>query len=209
MKEPAYVVFDAQTEFLADAGLNENLGTDIEKWSQPYVTPARRLGATTAIIDHTSHAEGGRMVASRQKGAAAKVELCVKRVKKFDRDKVGLITVECTKNTVSAPIPEKQSFEIGGKDGGFVFDEARPDFEKASKEAEQKIRLDREIEAMFREQRDHLTLTQNAVVGMLVGQGVGKAEIVKALQDLAASSLSLVTREPGGPRGATLYSIND
>lgn len=57
-------------------GLNENSGTDLEKWAQAYVTPARRLGATTVMIDHTGHSDQHRAVGSRQKGASAKWSSC-------------------------------------------------------------------------------------------------------------------------------------
>lgn len=126
MKEPALTVFDAQTELLADAGLNENIGTDVEKWSQAYLTPARRLGIATVMIDHTGHTEGGRAVASRQKGAAAKIELCVSKDEKFGRNKIGRTTIKVTKNTVSAPFPRHRHSRSAARTASLSLRASRP-----------------------------------------------------------------------------------
>jgi hypothetical protein len=124
-KQPALVVVDAQTEVLADADLNENSGTDIEKWMKAYVTPARRVGCATLMLDHTGHTEAGRSVGSRQKGAAAKVELSVVKKARFDDKQIGSVEVTRTKNTVAAPIDETQHFRIGGDgQGGFTLERA-------------------------------------------------------------------------------------
>jgi AAA domain len=125
-KRPALVVVDAQTEVLAAADLNENLGTDVAKWNSWYLSPARAIGAATAFIDHTGHDTSGRPVGSRHKGAQSKVELEVTRVKRFSVNSVGVIKVRETKNTPSADIASEQFFELGGKATGddtfeFVF----------------------------------------------------------------------------------------
>lgn len=112
--EPALVVIDAHTEVLASADLNENYGTDIAKWHMSYMAPALALGATTVVIDHTGHGDQTRAVGSRHKGAQSKVELLVTRKRALDRETVGLIEVQRTKNTIAAAIPEKQAFELGG-----------------------------------------------------------------------------------------------
>lgn len=119
-RPPALLVVDAFTEVLADADLNENSGTDIEKWSKAYITPLRRVGCTTVILDHVGHTEVGRPVSSRQKSAAAKVMLGFHKKNDFGRETLGLVEIDLTKNTVDAPIPEKQSFDIGGTPEGFV-----------------------------------------------------------------------------------------
>jgi hypothetical protein len=113
-KQPALLVIDAQTEVLADAGLNENSGTDVGKWMSWYLTPAMKLGVTTVFLDHVGHDEAKRSRGSGHKGNAAKVELAVKVVKDFDRNAVGVIQVTQMKNTLAAPIPKDQWFRIGG-----------------------------------------------------------------------------------------------
>lgn len=198
-KEPALVAFDAQTELLADAGLNENVGTDIEKWSQPYITPCRRVGATTVMIDHTGHSEGGRAVASRQKGAAAKIELSVVKDEKFGRDKVGRVSVEVTKNTVSAPIPEKQSFRIGGTDSGFVLERSADTTDpKAEKQAEVEQRIEREIE----ERLAKGPLNQTQLTHLVTG---AKQTVLKVAKRMANSDMSRVELKPEGR--SVLYSL--
>ncbi len=205
-REPALVVVDAQTEVLADAGLNENSGTDVEKWSQAYVTPARRLGAATVMIDHTGHSEKGRPVASRQKGAAAKVELSVTKDAPFRRDKVGGFTVEVTKNTVSAPIPRQRSWRIGGEDGKFVFAPSEPQADPAAlKGAERRAKIEADILTVLRKHRESWPLTQKQVCDMVEGR---KGEVSDALRRLALSELSPVKQAPGA-RGSLQYSLSD
>ncbi len=114
-RRPALIVVDAQTEVLAAANLNENNGVDVAKWMNAYLSPARKLDAATVMIDHVGHDTSGRPVGSRHKGAAAKAELEVKCVKPFDAHTLGMIEVTRTKNTLAAPIPEVQCFELGGE----------------------------------------------------------------------------------------------
>jgi hypothetical protein len=198
-RRPALVVFDAQTEVLADAGLNENSGTDIEKWSQAYITPARRIGAATVMIDHTGHTEGGRSVGSRQKGAAAKVELSVTKEKDFDKKTVGMVKIETTKNTVSAPIPKVQRYEIGGRDGRFVYEPAAGPAPTDSKRAEKRAKIEADVLKVLRANRDELPISQNAATKLM---SVGShAERHEALQSMAESDLSPVTRELVGKTG--------
>jgi hypothetical protein len=119
-EKPALVVVDAQMEVLADANLKENIGTDIEKWMQAYITPARRVGVATLMIDRTGHSDTDR---AGQKGAAAKVELSVVKREAFSRKNVGTVEVTETKNTLSAAIPKKQYFILGGGEDGFTIEQ--------------------------------------------------------------------------------------
>jgi len=200
-REPALVVVDAQTEVLADAGLNENSGTDVEKWSQAYVTPARRIGAATVMIDHTGHSETGRPVASRQKGAAAKVELSVTRDARFSKDTVGRVTVEVTKNTVSAPMPDRRSWRIGGEDGKFVLEPSGPRADpKAAARAEREARVERDVVAKLGEAEQ--PLTQNQVAELVKG---AKAEVVAVVRRLANDEASPVRAKASGR--SILYSL--
>jgi AAA domain len=142
LRQPSLVVADAHTEVLAAADLNENSGTDVAKWNADYVSPARRLGAATAFIDHTGHDEQGRPVGSRHKGAQAKVELAVVCKEPFSDVRLGVIEIAENKNTIAAPIPKRRFIELGGEgqaDGtlGFVF---RPDKGTGRQEGEQAAR---------------------------------------------------------------------
>jgi hypothetical protein len=205
LEEPALIVFDAQTELLADAGLNENSGTDVEKWSQSYITPARRIQSATLMIDHTGHAEQGRSVGSRQKGAAAKIELKVEKDEPFGRDRLGRFTVTVTKNTVSAEITEKRSWRIGGKDGKFVYDRVTDGTDpRATKKAEKANAADTAVLETLEKHRDELPLPQSVVAKLV--PGLSRPEAEAALKRLADSALSSVVAEPG-PRNSIQYRL--
>lgn len=119
-RRPTLLVADAQTELLADANLNENLGTDIARWANAYLTPVLRLGGTTLMLDHTGYDEQGRARGSGHKGNFAKAELAFQKLRPFDREDVGEIELTRTKNTLAAPIPEVQRYRIGGSP--FIFE---------------------------------------------------------------------------------------
>jgi hypothetical protein len=205
VEEPALVVFDAQTELLADAGLNENSGTDVEKWSQAYITPARRLAAATLMIDHTGHSEKDRSVGSRQKGAAAKIEYKVSKDEDFSRDKVGMFTVEVTKNTVSAPIPEKRAWKIGGKDDALVYERAETGKDpRAAQKRDKEKAADNAVLATLKKYEADLPVSQNQLVGLVPDHS--EREIKAAAKRLAASEFSPVVAKPG-ERRSLQYSL--
>jgi AAA domain len=204
--EPALVIVDAQTEVLADADLNENSGTDVAKWEKWYLLPARKRGATTLLLDHTGHAEGGRAVSSRQKGAAAKVELEFVKRAAFDRETVGHVEVTCNKNTRSAPIPKTQHFRIGGTESGFVLDATElpphPDANGAGDgSAATYFRIRQAVEATIKKYgADGLSTTQ--LRGMVEGSN---ATIAKVVKGLVAAEDSPVAVRPGPKPGSLLY----
>ena len=210
VKEPALVVFDAQTEFLGVAKLNENIGTDIERWAQPYITPARRIGAATVVLDHVPHGGADRPVASRQKGAAAKVELKVIRDEPFGREKVGRVTVERTKNTVSAPIPEKQSFHIGGDgEGGFVFEPAEPAIDpNYAAKAEQEENVRQAIVEVLRGEGTEISQSNlRTLVRGKVDGGVADKRFNEIAREMASDDQHPVAVEPRGQ--VRFYSLDD
>jgi hypothetical protein len=76
----------------------------------------------SSYIDHTPH-EKKRAIGSQHKESQAKVVLVVTCPHRFDRERVGEIEIECTKNTHAAAIPNKQRYRIGHDDvDGFVFE---------------------------------------------------------------------------------------
>jgi hypothetical protein len=194
LKEPVLSAFDAHTEFLADAGANENSGTDLEKWAQAYLTPAHRVGCATLMIDHVGHNEQERSRGTGQKGNAAKVELLVKNGEEFHRSKVGSVTITRTKNTPSADIPKTQAYEIGGEEGRFVFrkklvpDEDPKAAERAEREDYAKAKIVKVLEAQG-------PMSQGQLATMVGGR---KTATLQVMQDLAQSSLSRVTMKPKG-----------
>lgn len=202
-KRPSLIIVDAQTEVLAAADLNENLGTDVAKWNSWYLAPARTLGAATAFIDHTGHDTSGRPVGSRHKGAQSKVELEVTREKRFNHSQLGVIKVVETKDTLSAPIPKEQRFELGGAPtdvGGweFVFRAFA-----GSNEDDPKARADRELrERVTATIREHGPLTGNAVYNLIGGN---RTRVLKMVANLAGSETSKVVGQPG-TRNSVLYS---
>jgi len=203
LRDPVLVVVDAQTEVLADAGLNENLATDVERWLAAYVTPARRMGVAVVMLDHVGNDPQKRSRGSGHKGAAAKVELEFESLVKPKKDRIGQTRITVRKNTVDAPLlngQDSQVYDIGGDGkGGFVFQETVPTAPKPnSKEAE----LEKAIVDVLR--KAGKPLTQNQIVGMVTG----KASVIKAkLKELATLQLSEVDVEDG-PRGSLLYSLS-
>lgn len=200
-EEPALVVFDAQTELLALADLGENSGTDLEKWAQAYLTPARKIGATTVMIDHTGHGPQDRARGTGHKGASAKVELLVDRVEDFDRNTLGRMTISVNKNTASAPIPKKQTFKIGGDgDGGFVFEPvdgaADP---KAAARAERRMKIEGKIIDVLDE---HEELSQGQLADLTGGN---KQDVIEVAKGMAHSEDSAVQMKPKGR--SMVYSI--
>lgn len=166
--QPQLIVFDARTEFLADGGLNENLGSDVAKWDSWYLNPAARRGIATCMIDHVGFSESGRQRGSGHKGNSAKVELQVDCTEKFDPDAVGKLKVTLRKNTHAAAIPEKQTFEIGGEVGldgksRFVFRSATATKDDDTTKA--RVEMTKRIIATMRErgatsEDDAMSLTQ-------------------------------------------------
>jgi hypothetical protein len=204
---PALVVWDAQTGALAAADVQENLGTDVAKWQRAYVEPVRRVGGTPLMIDHTGHDDQSRAVASRQKGAAAKVEISfrVKEDEKPGRDRMGYVTVKRTKNTLDAPIPEERRFRVGSEDGRFVIEDVTDAAVEAadSRDAQRRMELCDRITAVLR-LNPGKRLTGRALERLVEGRG---AEIRDAAKQLALDPNSPVEHAPGS-RGSVEYWVD-
>jgi hypothetical protein len=203
--QPALVCVDAYTEVLADADLNENSGTDIEKWAKAYITPARRLGITTVMIDHTGHSDDGRPVASRQKGAAAKVELSVRKRGKIDRETIGPVEVRCTKNTVAAPIPATQTFRAGGDGAGhFVCDRAAAPAAVDGRLTKAEGEVRKRVYGELRKLTDGQRVSQNKLHQAVGG---GKGPFTDALRKLADDPLEPLQRAYDAQRRGGTWEI--
>jgi hypothetical protein len=198
LREPVLMVVDAQTEVLADAALSENLATDVEQWRGWYLTPARKMGCSTVMLDHTGHETQGRQRGSGHKGAAAMVELEVVKMNDFDKEQVGRIKVRLRKNTCAAPIPKSQEFRIGGTP--FVLDTAMPDYSDGG--------VSTAYQAILDALRTVLAKHKRLTTGQAKQLVSGKAELkVKALQELAEGGE--VEAEPGGNNSVTYTWIGD
>jgi hypothetical protein len=209
--QPALVVWDAQTGALSAADVEENSGTGNAKWQRWYVEPVRRVGGTVIVIDHTGHDDKGRPVASRQKMAAAKVALSfsVKKGEEPSREKAGFVTVECTKNNLSAAIPTVRRFQVGpdAETGRFMFAPAEAtildhlDAPSAQRGAEL-MRIRNEVSRLVREHSvEGVRLSQRQLEQLMSGRA---ADIRREAKELAASKLTGVRSEPG-PRGSIQY----
>lgn len=206
-ERPDLVVWDAQTGALAAADADENSGTAVAGWQRHYVEPAREVGAAVVILDHTPISDSGRVVASRQKGAAAKIMYSVKTVEKFGRHRVGVVKVECTKNGIAAEIPEERSFRIGQEDGHFVFDQTELPVTEGvgARDGGAYFRIRDDVQQKIREAgKDGLTGSQ--LRGMISGSD---AMVLKVAKALASESGSSVQTRPGERRSVIYFWDED
>jgi hypothetical protein len=185
-RRPVLMVVDAHTEVLADAALNENRGTDVARWEGWYLTPARRLGVATVMLDHVSFADAGKPVASRQKGASAKIEWQVVKKDKLDRNTAGTVEFVMTKNTISAPFDVKQLYRMGGDgEGHFVCERMGPIAALLAKGGGDTALADR-IEEVLRE---HGSLSQRTLTGLVTGRAAKVTDAAKRLADASWSNV--------------------
>ncbi len=118
------VVFETASDFLADAGMSENEGLDVTEWVKAFPERVRVHGGTAIVSDHVRKdgITNGYAVGSRAKKAKTKVGFEVRVVQSYDSDHAGIIQVDRTKNTLSAPVPKTRKLAIGPIDGFGTFD---------------------------------------------------------------------------------------
>jgi AAA domain len=122
-------VYDTATDMLAEAGLDENSGVDVTAWVKRFPEEARKLGASQLVLDHVGKNTSNKRhaVGSRGKRAKAKVQYSLTCKKPYDRDTLGKIKIERTKNTRGARIPEVRTVEVGGDGSGkFIWRDISP-----------------------------------------------------------------------------------
>ncbi len=204
----ALVVYDTATDVLAEAGLDEDSGKDVTAWVKAYPERARQLGVTQVVLDHTAKnsgtTRGKYAVGSRAKRAKAKVAYALSqgRADRFDREKVGKLTIELTKNTRGAEIPTKRKFRVGGghgQPGMFAWQEIHIDLDDADGHDAPTTDLalrDRILKAV--EQAGEVS------TGKLIEAVGGKAARVRNTA-AALAGLGLLEQEVGGPGKATVY----
>lgn len=117
--QPDLIVFDSWVNFLTASGLDENGNTDVERWGNAYLQPARRRGCTVVILDHVGHGTATRARAASRKKDLVDVQWKLTNRAAFDRSRVGRIDLECEKDR-EGWITENVSFSIGGTPEGFV-----------------------------------------------------------------------------------------
>jgi hypothetical protein len=118
------VVFETASDFLSDAGLNENDGLDVTEWTKAFPERVRVHGGTALVSDHVRKdgVTNGYAVGSRAKKAKSQLGYEIASVRPYDADTVGAIAVTRTKNTLSAPVTRKRTFDIGPIHGKGTFD---------------------------------------------------------------------------------------
>lgn len=170
---------------LVEADLDENKGKDVTEWVKAYCEPPTRIGAATIVLDHTGKAEGTRpgrhAVGSRGKRAKAKVQYALVSKERYDREKLGRIEVELTKNTLGAHLETRRAFNVGGDgDGHFIFE---PIEMTAAKDSEWHDLRERIVEFL----RTHTDeeFSQNQVKGRIRGPGASK--LLSVLAEMSES----------------------
>ncbi len=118
--DPALVVFDSWVNFLSGAGLDENVSSDIAKWSLNFSRPARDRGITVLLLDHVPK-EGASARGSGRKKEEMDVQWQLKNPKPFDRDTMGEIKLIREKDR-EGWLPKMVRFSVGGIEEGFVFE---------------------------------------------------------------------------------------
>jgi archaellum biogenesis ATPase FlaH len=114
------VIIDTVTDALAANGLDENSGVQVTSWIKNFPEVATDYGVTTLLLDHT--VKSGEItrhaVGSRAKRAKAKVQYGLTSKKPYDRNRLGVIRVELTKNTLGATIDRVREYTAGGDGSG-------------------------------------------------------------------------------------------
>jgi hypothetical protein len=202
-------VFDPATDFLANAGIDENAGDQVTEWIKTFPEAVIRHGGTVLVADHVvkSGESRGYPIGSRAKKAKAKVgyELTLKEL--FDGQTVGEVLVVRSKNTISAPIPRRRSMAVGPLEGhgSFGFREI-PDSGKTS----DGHALDAMAWVIATTLRDNgatapsTALAQRNLTGLIHGNAVFKAEAAR----LAATSPKYPVQSFAGPKGAIRYWVD-
>lgn len=129
LADPALVIFDNMTSFLADAGINENDNSALTQWANAYTKPVKNRGSAALVLDHVTK-RGNESRGGGAKIAEVDARFNVVQVKAFDRQKVGQLRFTRKKDRPGA-LPERVlTFDIGGSP--FVF---RPDVALTESEA--------------------------------------------------------------------------
>jgi hypothetical protein len=210
---PALVVIDTATDALVNADLDENSGPDVTRWVKAFCEPATRLGAATAVLDHTGRADatrpGRHAVGSRAKRAKAKVQYSMRVRAGYGPSTLGKVEVTRTKNTIGAEIPARtRTMQLGGDgNGGFVIREQAPgtglDFTADGESSAPRsvgLMMNRVLRAL--EAHPGQPLTTNQVKALVTGKGTVIAQALAALHE--SDLYPNVTATPG-PRGSTQY----
>ena len=117
--QPDLVIFDSLSNYLGQAGCDENIGSDIERWSSVYTREARRREITTVVLDHPGH-DADRPRGSSRKKQEVDAMWRLTKTQQFGRDQVGEITLTRKKDRESW-LPESVTFSAGGAPDRFVF----------------------------------------------------------------------------------------
>lgn len=117
--QPDLIVFDSWVGFLAGCGLDENSNSDVEEWANAFISPAKARGCTVVILDHVGHSDKNRSRAASRKKDVVDVQWSLRKIKDFDRDRVGYVQLTRQKDR-EAWLPKRIGLSIGGTPEGFV-----------------------------------------------------------------------------------------
>jgi hypothetical protein len=183
------VVFETASDFLSDAGLNENDGRDVTEWAKSFPERVRVHGGTALVSDHVRKdgITNGYAVGSRAKKAKTQLGYEVRVVSGYDTDRVGAVEIVRTKNTFSAPVARKRTLSIGPLDGAETFDIRDSTSRAAAREQEPVIVMADVLCAALYDGghiNQHSAISQNTLVSLVSGNRLLKTEAAQ----LAASS---------------------
>lgn len=141
--QPALIIFDALTDMLASAGLDENKGIEVTSWMNQLALSLARSAylPSVVLVDHVSKdTENIRYaVASRAKKAKSDVLWYARKNADFDREHIAFVDLERHKNRPGI-LPKRVRYTVGGKDGMLIcrrFDASQDEFEAEHPKAQE------------------------------------------------------------------------
>lgn len=200
---PDLVIVDAKANFIAAAGLDEDLAVDLTRWHARVVQPLQAIGAAVLDLDHSGHKDDGRPRGSSAKEAVAEASWVLQTDRAFDRKTTATLTLQRgTKNRLGV-LPERVLFQIGGDGkGGFIFRLLEGESDRHEEDLKKKHAFirDKVISAL----REHGPLSGNQIEQIV--RGADRRLIREVYKDLPVTPGSgvVVTK---GQRGALVYSL--
>src|SRR5215208_2532989 len=130
--EPDLIIFDSWINYIAGAGLDENVSGDIAKWAVSYTHPARSREMAVLLLDHVPKDGNNGARGSGRKRDEVDVQWKLKNTLPFDRDSVGEIIIMKEKDR-DGWLPPSVTFSVGGgpTTNGFVFERSSGTTESA------------------------------------------------------------------------------
>jgi hypothetical protein len=116
--KPSLIIFDSWIGFLSDLGYDENSNSDVAEWCVKFLDVPKKQGIAVVILDHVNK-DGKEKGASKKRDDVA-VQWDLKKMKPFDRGRVGEIELKLVKDR-DGWFTKPVRFSVGGTKEGFVF----------------------------------------------------------------------------------------